>query len=102
MRLIGLVRSALAAIWRELIEFRFVYPIDAVEQAMRPGTTRYYVYSTSLFRANLSHDERGVVVCNYRIQGQHYNPVFIAWCALMSLESYCREANAGDMAAFCG
>ena len=80
--LIDLGRSAFAAVWRELIEFRFVYPIDEVQEAMCPGTQRYYVYSTSLFQADLGRDERGVVVCNYRSKGQQYNPVFIAWCAL--------------------
>jgi heparosan-N-sulfate-glucuronate 5-epimerase len=82
---------ALAAVGNELFRFHFDYPIDIVDDAQQPGTLRYYVYSRSLFRDHLSNDDAGVVVCDYRAQGRQYNPAFIAWCALMCLEDYCRE-----------
>jgi len=85
---------------KEFFQFRFAFPIDVVDDAQRPGTRRYYVYSRTLFRDHLSHDDSGVVVCDYRAQGRQYNPVFIAWCALMSLELYCRDPHPDHLTSF--
>jgi len=71
-----------------------------VEDPARPGAHRYYIHSKTLFRDHLSQDDNGVVVCAYRAQGRQYNPAFIAWCALMSLESYCRDSNPDHLKAF--
>jgi hypothetical protein len=100
---VGLAREiprALAAVGNELLKFRFDYPIDIVEEALPPKSHRYYVYSKPLFRDQLSNDETGVVVCDYRAQGRQYNPAFISWCALMSLEDYAKESLVDHLRAF--
>lgn len=91
---------AVAAIGKELLRFRFDFPIDTVDDAERPESHRYYIYSGPLFRDHLGQDERGVAVQAYRAQGHQYNPAFIAWSGLMSLERYCRNANPDDLKAF--
>lgn len=99
----GFVRQlpwALAAAWSELFRFRFAYPIDVVDDAGQRGTPRYYIHSETLFTDYLGHDDAGVVVWAYRAQGQQYNPVFIAWWALMSLERYCRDSHPNHLKAF--
>jgi heparosan-N-sulfate-glucuronate 5-epimerase len=99
-RLFRQIPWALESIASELFRFRFTYPIDTVDDALQPGTLRYYVHSGELFRAHLSRDDNGVVVCTYRAQGRQYNPVFIAWCALMSLEQYWRDRHPDHLASF--
>jgi len=91
---------ALAAVWNELFRFRFAFPIDVVDDAVQPGTCRYYLHSETLFSDHLSHDDAGVVVRAYRAQGRQYNPVFIAWSALMSLERYYRDSNPDHLKTF--
>jgi hypothetical protein len=71
-----------------------------VDDALRPGTHRYYVYSEALFSDHLRHDDAGVVVNAYRAQGRQYNPAFIAWFALMSLESFNRSRVQAHLEAF--
>ena len=100
VRLARAIPWALAAVGNDLFRFRFDYPIDIVEEAFRPGSQRYYVYSRSLFRDHLSNDAAGVVVCDYRAQGRQYNPAFISWCALMSLEDHGRDTRANHLRTF--
>ena len=99
----GFVRQlpwALAAAWDELFRFRFALPLDIVEEAAQPETHRYYIHSNTLFHDHLTHDENGVTVRVYRAQGRQYNPVFIAWWALMSLERYHRGSHADHLKSF--
>jgi len=91
---------ALTAVGNELFRFRFSYPIDTVAEAIQAGSCRYYIYSETLFRDQLSFDDQGVVVRTYRAQGRQYNPVFIAWWALMSLERDYRESNPDHLKSF--
>jgi heparosan-N-sulfate-glucuronate 5-epimerase len=91
---------AAAAVGKELLGFRFDFPIDIVDNAERPGSIRYYIYSERLFRDHLGQDEQGVAVHAYRAQGRQYNPVFIACSGLMSLERYSRSSNPDDLKAF--
>jgi hypothetical protein len=91
---------ALAGVWNELFQFRFDFPLDVVEGAGQRGSLRYYIFSSTLFSDHLSHDENGVVVRAYRAQGRQYNPVFIAWSALMSLERYCRDPRPDHLKSF--
>lgn len=100
---VGLLRQlpwALAAMANELLHFRFTYPIEAVTDAMEPGSLNYYIYSNILFQDQLSYDEAGVVVRTYRAQGRQYNPVFIAWCALMNLQRFLGGGDAKHLDIF--
>jgi hypothetical protein len=49
--------------------FRFVYPANIVDEAILPGTHRYCISSEDLFSEQLSRDDGGVVVREYRAQG---------------------------------
>ena len=99
-RIVGFARQlpwALAAMSNELFRFRFSFPIDTASDAGRPGSLRYHIHADSLFSDHLSRDENGVVVREYRAQGRQYNPVFIAWSALMSLERHWRNPDPGHL-----
>ena len=91
---------ALGALGRELIGFRFDYPLEMVAGAGQPGSLRYHVYSDSLFSEDLHADADGVVMRAYRAQGRQYNPVFIAWRALMDLERYHRGRDPDRLRSF--
>lgn len=91
---------ALAAMGNELFRFRFAFPIDLVDDAVRPGTHRYYVHSEALFSDHLRCDGAGVVVNAYRAQGPQYNPAFIAWFAFTSLERYSRSLEPTHLESF--
>lgn len=84
---------AVSAMMAELIQFRFAYPVEFVEEATTPGSLHYYLFSDKLFLDNLDCDEGGVAVRNYRVQGRQYNPVFIAWWALVNLERHLKHSD---------
>jgi len=49
----------------------------------------YYISSDSLFTTNLYKDNQGVVYNDYGLSiGNQYNPAYIAWYGLLSLEKY--------------
>ena len=81
---------AIHALRRELVEFSFDYPVEAVPDAGHPDVLHYYIYSDRLFLDDLEFDENGVAMKNYRVQGRQYNPLFIAWWGLHNLERYLR------------
>jgi hypothetical protein len=84
---------AVSAMVAELVQFRFDYPIEYVDEAHAPGSLHYYLFSDKLFLDQLDRDAAGVVVRNYRAQGAQYNPVFIAWWALVNLERHLKRGD---------
>ena len=91
---------ALRAIRRELVGFRFDYPIEAVPDAYSKDSLRYHVTSERLFLDDLEFDADGVAMRNYRALGRQYNPVFVAWWGLVSLDRYVRGGGKNWLNAF--
>ena len=89
------------AVWREALGFRFAYPIDMVAAAAAPRSLRYHVYSDRLFFDAMAPDAHGVAVQRSRTFGTAYNPAYVAWYGLMSLERWQRGLDPAAEAAFC-
>lgn len=85
---------ALRALRRELIEFRFDYPVEAVPEARVSRALAYHVRSDRLFLDDLVFDREGVPMKRYRTVGLQYNPLFVAWWGLVNLDRHLRGAGA--------
>jgi hypothetical protein len=81
---------AFRAIRRELLGFRFDYPIEIIPGAGSLDSLHYYIASDYLFLDDLEFDENGVPMRNYRAHGPQYNPLFVTWWGLVNLERYLR------------
>ena len=83
---------AAKALRRELLEFRFDYPIQSIAEAGPSGSLHYYVYSDRLFFDAMERDRDGIPV--HRSRTLHtYNPAYVAWYGLISLERWLRGDN---------
>ncbi len=94
------LRRALAALDREVLSFRFEYPLEIVAAAAEPGSLRYHVFSESLFLEHQEFDSSGVPLKNYRLLGPRYNPLFVAWWGLHHLERAARGGRGADLDVF--
>ena len=81
---------AMRAFRREVLGFRFDYPVEAVEEKDSHKWLRYYITSEKLFIDDLEFDRNGVAMRNYRALGRQYNPVFVAWWGLVNLDRHLR------------
>lgn len=88
---------AARALRRECLEFRFHYPVEEVKEAGPVDSLHYYVWSERLFLEDMDFDRAGVPRKVYRRQGPQYNPLFIAWWGLYTLERYLRKADKADL-----
>ncbi len=84
----------------ELWGFRFDFPIDAVAAAGPRDSLHYYVYSDRLFFEVMELDVQGIPVQRSRTFGVAYNPAYVAWYGLMSLERALRGRDPAGRAAF--
>jgi len=84
---------AFRAIRRELLGFRFDYPIEIIPGAGSLDSLHYYIASDYLFLDDLEFDENGVPMRNYRAHGPQYNPLFVAWWGLVNLERYLKTTD---------
>ncbi len=80
---------AATAMRKELLDFRFVYPVEVVPAAGPRESLHYYVYSERLFFDAMEPDRDGTPVQRSRTF-QTYNPAYIAWYGLMSLARWLR------------
>src|SRR5438874_2329079 len=89
----GALWWAAQALGREILGFRFDYPIETIPEAGPVGSLHYYVSSDRLFLDDLEFDRNGIAMKHYRAQGVQYNPLFIAWWGLVNLERYLKTAD---------
>jgi|SRR5579884_3560939 len=85
---VGNLSYAAKAFRREIVGFSFKYPLSSVDDAAQRDSLSYYIKSPLLFLDDLAFDDEGVPRKRYRAQGLQYNPLFIAWWALHSLQRY--------------
>lgn len=98
--------GVLAPVWwmftalrRELLGFRFDYPVDAVSAAGPRESLHYYVYSRRLFFDAMQQDAAGIPVHRSRTL-ETYNPAYVAWYALTSLERWLRGEDSDGRGTF--
>jgi heparosan-N-sulfate-glucuronate 5-epimerase len=81
---------ALRAFRLEVSGFRFDYPIEPVPAAGPRDSLHYYVYSDRLFFDVMHLDADGVPAQRHWSYGEAYNPAYVPWYGLMSLERHLR------------
>src|SRR5207244_12668311 len=79
---------ATQALRREILGFRFNYPMETVPAAGPRESRHYYIYSHSLFFDDMVLNLQGVPLHQSRHFGETYNPAYIAWYGLLSLERF--------------
>ncbi len=94
------VRYALRALWREIFEFRFAYPLDIDPAAGPQDSLHYYLYSEKLSWSVMSMDLSGVPRARNRLTGAVYKPAYIAWWGLVNLGHYLRHHDEPSRKAF--
>lgn len=97
---LGSVWWAARALHGEVIGFRFAYPLEAVPDAGSRESLHYHVFSERLFFDVMELDPEGIPVQRSRIFGKTYNPAYVAWYGLMSLERSLRTADSAGHRAF--
>jgi hypothetical protein len=94
------VRYALRALRREILEFRFDYPLDIVPEAGPKESLHYYLYSEKLAWSVMSMDPTGVPRARNRLTGAVYKPAYIAWWGLVNLGHFLRHHDEASQEAF--
>jgi hypothetical protein len=91
---------ALRALRREVLEFRFDYPLDIDPEAGPKDSLHYYLYSEKLSWSVMSMDPTGVPRARNRLTGVVYKPAYIAWWGLVNLGHYLRHHDEPSREAF--
>jgi hypothetical protein len=91
---------ALRSLRREVLEFRFEYPLDIVPQAGPKESLHYYLHSDKLTWSVMRMDATGVPRCWGRLYGEVYCPAYIAWWGMINLGYYLRRKDASGLEIF--
>jgi len=91
---------ATQALRREILGFRFNYPMETVPAAGPRESRHYYIYSHSLFFDAMVLNLQGVPLHQSRHFGETYNPAYIAWYGLVSLERFLRGLDSAGCDTF--
>ena len=94
------LRYAVRALRREVLQFRFDYPLDIDPEAGPRESLRYYLYSERLSWSIMSMDPTGVPRARNRLTGTVYKPAYIAWWGLVNLGHFLRHHDAASREAF--
>lgn len=86
-------RCALRALRKEVLEFRFSYPIEIDAQAGPRESLHYYLYSDRLSWSVMSMDADGIPRARRRLYGEVYKPAYVAWWGLVNLGHFLRRNN---------
>src|SRR5581483_10696893 len=84
---------AARAVYSEVFEFRFDYPLIVDPDAGPKESLHYYLYSDSLSWNTMRMDSRGIPREWERITGTVYRPGYIACFGLANLGRYLRTAD---------
>ena len=91
---------ALRALRREVLQFRFDYPLDIDLDAGPKYSLRYYLYSEKLTWSIMSMDPAGIPRARNRLTGVVYKPAYIAWWGLVNLGHFLRHHDGASREAF--
>lgn len=92
----GLLNCALRALYEEIAEFRFEYPLMTVPEAGPKESLHYYLYlrsKTPPCRSARRLDPNGIAQEWGRVTGVVYRPACVAMHGLSSLSHYLRSGN---------
>jgi len=91
---------ALRALRNEVLGFRFDYPLEVVPDAGPRESLRYYVYSGHLFFDAMELSPQGIPMHRARTFEATYNPAYVGWYGLVSLERELRGVDPTGRQAF--
>ena len=91
---------AMRALRKEILDFRFDYPLDVDPQAGTRDSLHYYLYSEKLKWTVMKLDAAGVPRARGRVMGQYYKPALTAWWGLIKLGHYLRHSDRPSLEAF--
>jgi hypothetical protein len=94
------LRYAFRALRREILSFRFDYPLDIDPEAGPKESLRYYLYSEKLTWSVMSMDPTGVPRARNRLTEVVYKPAYIAWWGLVNLGHFLRHHDEPSRVAF--
>jgi hypothetical protein len=94
------LRCAVRALKKEILGFRFDYPLQIVPQGAANDSLHYHLYSDSLAWEALRLDPDGIPQAWYRSTGAVYWPPYIAWYGLVQLGHYLRRGNEQHLSIF--
>jgi hypothetical protein len=94
------VRYALRALHKEILSFRFDYPLDIDPEGGPKESLHYYTYSEKLTWSVMSMDPTGVPRARIRLAGVVYKPSYIAWWGLVNLGHFLRHNDEASQTAF--
>lgn len=84
------LRYAIGALRRELLGFRFDYPLEIDTKAGPRESLHYYLYSDKLSWSVMSMGANGIPKVRSRLYGEVYKPAYIAWWGLIHLGHFLR------------
>ena len=93
-------RWALAALRKEIWDFKFAYPLDMDHEAGPPQSLHYYLYSEKLSWSMMVRDSSGIPRVRHRLYGEAYAPGYIAWWGLVHLGHFLRHGDEGSRETF--
>jgi D-glucuronyl C5-epimerase-like protein len=91
---------AMRALHKEILDFRFEYPLDVDPQAGTRDSLHYYLYSEKLKWTVMQLDAAGVPRARGRVMGEYYKPALSAWWGLVKLGHYLRHHDRASLEAF--
>jgi hypothetical protein len=94
------LRCALSALKKEILGFRFDYPLQIVPEGAEKGSLHYHLYGDALSWEALRLSPKGVPRAWYRSTGAVYWPGYIAWYGLVQLGHYLRGGDPENLRAF--
>ena len=97
-------RGSLERLWwagralrKEVLGFRFDYPIETVAAAGPKESLHYYVYNEDLFFDAMELDAEGIPVHRARTFGATSHPAYVSWYGLVDVERYARGLDPSRM-----
>lgn len=97
---LGPVWWAVRALRKEVLGFRFDYPLETVPAAGRRDSLHYYVYSDRLFFDAMEPDAEGIPMHRSRTFRPFYNPAYVSWYGLVSLQRFLRGVDSAGSKTF--
>jgi hypothetical protein len=91
---------ALHALKKDMLRFRFEYPLEVVPNSGFKDSLSYYLYGDQLSWEALRLDDQGVPRTWFRITGEVYLPGYVAWYGLVHLGHYLRSGNHDELNIF--
>jgi len=91
---------AMRGLKNDLWGFHFDFPIEMVPESGSRDSLHYFIFSDRLFFDAMELDDQGIPTQRSRHFGRTYNPAYVAWYGLASLEGWLRGKNSSGRQTF--